>query len=210
MRLDRAYRLKSGQEDGEGEGNSQKEWGEEQTETRKRKDFHVCLWRTSTIHEKGKKIRFLIKKIFYSPCWLKYLQSPEIRQTLWVPLHTQTAITLKAGINTAILLQYYFSHQRIWMLQWGLEGYRWDQEVAHKTILTLGGVSHPVRACVHLWESSPADLTLIPPPDVRVHGQHLVLHDSKLSAPMLYENPHHTRHTISESRVLQGRCNIKN
>lgn len=31
----------------------------------------------------------------------------------------------------------------------------------------------------------------------------------KLSAPMLYENPHHTLHTISESRVLQGRCNIK-
>lgn len=156
MRLNRIERLKWGQEDADrerrGERGWQKEQGEEQTETRKRKDFHVSLWHTSTIHERGK---LLIRKIFCSPCWLKYLQSPKIRETLWVSLHMQTAITLKAGISTAILLRYYFSHERIWMLQWGLESYRWDQEVAHKTILTLGVASHPERACVHLWESSP-------------------------------------------------------
>lgn len=156
MRLDRTERLKWGQEDEERERRGQRGWqrsgvkSRQKPETRKRKDFHVSLWHTSTINEKGK---LLIRKVFYSPCWLKYLQSPEIRETLWVPL--QTAITLKAGISTAILLQYYFSHEWTWMLQWGLEGYRWDQEVAHKTILTLGVVSHPVRACVHLWESSP-------------------------------------------------------
>lgn len=31
----------------------------------------------------------------------------------------------------------------------------------------------------------------------------------KPSTPTLYENPHHTLHTVSESRVLQGKCNIK-